>query len=106
MADIAPEMADFLILFAYGEIFSRPFLSPQWKEFIMIASSAAKGTMNAQLKVHLRAALNVGCSKKDLIEVMYQIAVYAGFPAALNGLFAITEVFEEQAGGSCEISKE
>ncbi|MFZ2632590.1 MAG: carboxymuconolactone decarboxylase family protein [Desulfosalsimonadaceae bacterium] len=39
-------------------------------------------------------ALNVGCTEQEVIEVIMQMAVYAGFPAALNGLFAAKEVFD------------
>ncbi len=46
-----------------------------------------------QLKVHIQAGLNVGLSRGEIIEIIMQMAVYAGFPAALNGLFAAKEVF-------------
>ncbi|MBZ0165227.1 MAG: carboxymuconolactone decarboxylase family protein, partial [Candidatus Omnitrophica bacterium] len=39
-------------------------------------------------------ALNAGCTKEEIVEVIMQMAVYAGFPAALNGLFAAQEVLE------------
>jgi alkylhydroperoxidase/carboxymuconolactone decarboxylase family protein YurZ len=42
--------------------------------------------------VHIHGALNVGCSQTEVIEVIIQMAVYAGFPAALNGLSAAKEV--------------
>jgi 4-carboxymuconolactone decarboxylase len=48
------------------------------------------------LKVHINGALNVGCSRTEVIEVIIQMAVYAGFPAALNGLSAAKEVFDER----------
>jgi 4-carboxymuconolactone decarboxylase len=43
--------------------------------------------------VHIEAGLNVGLTREEITEVMIQMAVYAGFPAALNGLFACKEVF-------------
>jgi 4-carboxymuconolactone decarboxylase len=46
--------------------------------------------------VHLHGALNVGCTREEVIEVILQMAVYAGFPAALNGMFAAKEVFAER----------
>jgi 4-carboxymuconolactone decarboxylase len=46
--------------------------------------------------VHIHGALNVGCTKEEVVEIMMQMAVYAGFPAALNGLFAAKEVFLER----------
>ena len=51
------------------------------------------GNAAPQLKVHIEAGLNVGLSRDEITEVIMQMAVYAGFPAALNGLFAAKEVF-------------
>jgi len=46
--------------------------------------------------VHIHGALNVGCSPEEVIEVIIQMAVYSGFPTALNGTFAAQEVFLER----------
>ncbi|MNW16481.1 Carboxymuconolactone decarboxylase family protein [compost metagenome] len=46
----------------------------------------------------MQAALNVGVSREEIVEVLMQMAVYAGFPAALNGLAAAREVFAESDG--------
>lgn len=51
---------------------------------------------SATIEVHIQAGLNVGLSRSKIVEVMMQMAVYAGFPAALNGLFAAKEVFAGQ----------
>ena len=48
-----------------------------------------------KLKVHIHGALNVGCSRQEIVEIMIQMAVYAGFPAALNGMLAAKEAFAE-----------
>jgi 4-carboxymuconolactone decarboxylase len=96
MADIAPDMADFLIDFSYGTVFCRQILTPQLKEIIAIAGMTATGTMKPQLQVHIRAALNVGMTKEQIIEVMIHTTIYAGFPAALNGISAAKEVFTEK----------
>ena len=45
--------------------------------------------------MHIQAGLNVGLSREEITEVIMQMAVYAGFPAALNGLFAAKAVFAE-----------
>ncbi|HTY25844.1 MAG TPA: carboxymuconolactone decarboxylase family protein [Desulfomonilaceae bacterium] len=95
LSDIAPDMAQFIIDFSYGDIFSREILSPKHKEIAMIAVCVAKGTMEPQMKVHLHAALNVGCTKQEIVELMYHMSIYAGFPAALNGLSATRQVFQE-----------
>ena len=57
------------------------------------AALTALGNAAPQLKVHIAAGLHVGLSQEEIIEVIMQMAVYAGFPAALNGLFAAKEVF-------------
>lgn len=95
LSDIAPEMADFIIDFSYGDIFSRKILSAQHKEIAMISVCVAKGAMEPQMRVHIHAALNVGCTKEQIVELMNHMAVYAGFPAALNGLGQVRKVFEE-----------
>lgn len=45
------------------------------------------------MKVHIEAGLNVGLTRDEITEIIIQMAVYAGFPAALNGLFAAKDVF-------------
>lgn len=97
LADIAPDMGAFILDFSYGDVFSRPGLSPRRKELAMLAAAMARGTMRPQLKVHARAGLNVGLSRQEQVELAMQMAVYAGFPAALNALSALREAFEEAA---------
>lgn len=91
---IAPDFADYLIEFPFGDIYSRPGLDLKARELAVVAALTALGNAAPQLKVHLHGALNVGCSRQEIVEVLMQMAVYAGFPAALNGLFAAREVFE------------
>lgn len=93
LADIAPDFADYLLEFPFGDIYSRPGLSLRDREIATVAALAAMGTAMPQLKVHIEAALNVGVSREEITEILMQMAVYAGFPAALNGLFAAKEVF-------------
>ena len=93
LAPIAPDFARYLIEFPFGDIYSRPNLDLKSREIAVVAALTAMGNATPQLKVHVQGALNVGCSRDEIIEVMMQMAVYAGFPAALNGLFAAQEVF-------------
>lgn len=93
LRDIAPDFARYLIEFPFGDIYSRPGLDLRSREIAVVASLTALGNAAPQLKVHIQAALNVGVTKDEIVEVIMQMAVYAGFPAALNGLFAAKEVF-------------
>lgn len=97
LAGIAPDFGRFLIEFPFGDIYSRPRLDLRSREIATVASLAALGNAAPQLKIHIQAALNVGVSKEEIVEILMQTAVYAGFPAALNGLFAAKEVFNENA---------
>jgi len=96
LADIAPDFARYLIEFPFGDIYSRPQLDLRSREIGVVAALTALGNAAPQLKVHINGALNVGCSKEEIVEIIMQMAVYAGFPAALNGLFAAKEVFAER----------
>jgi len=93
LGDIAPDFARYVIEFPFGDIYSRPGLDLRAREVATIAALTAMGNAAPQLKVHIEAGLNVGLSRDEIIEVIMQMAVYAGFPAAVNGLFAAKEVF-------------
>ena len=54
------------------------------REIATVAALTALGNAQPQLKVHIHGALNVGCTRAEIIEILIQMAVYAGFPAALN----------------------
>jgi 4-carboxymuconolactone decarboxylase len=97
LADIAPDFADLLFEFPFGDIYARPGLGLRDREIATIAALAALGTAPAQLKVHIEGGLNVGLSQAEIVEILMQMAVYAGFPAALNGIFAAKEVFALRA---------
>ncbi|BEP43651.1 carboxymuconolactone decarboxylase family protein [Variovorax sp. V15] len=93
LAGIAPDFARLVIEFPFGDIYSRPGLDLRSREIATVAALTAMGNAAPQLKVHIQAALNVGVTRDEVVEVIMQMAVYAGFPAALNGLFAARDVF-------------
>ncbi len=93
LKDIAPDFSRYLIEFPFGDIYARPGLDLRSREIATIAALTALGNAAPQLKVHIAAGLNVGLTQEEMTEVIMQMAVYAGFPAALNGLFAAKEVF-------------
>lgn len=96
LKDIAPDLARYTIEFPFGDVYSRPGLDLKSREIATVAALTALGNAAPQLKVHIHAALNVGCTPEEVVEIIIQMAVYAGFPAALNGISAAREVFEER----------
>ncbi|BDT25577.1 TPA: carboxymuconolactone decarboxylase family protein [Citrobacter freundii] len=98
LKDIAPDFARYLLEFPFGDIYARPGLDLRSREIATVAALTAMGNAAPQLKVHIGAALHVGLTQDEIVEVIMQMAVYAGFPAALNGLFAAKEVFSSHRG--------
>jgi 4-carboxymuconolactone decarboxylase len=96
LRDIAPDFADWIVDFSYGDVLARPGLDRRSRQLATIAALTALGNAAPQLKVHVAGALNVGCKPQEIVEVIMQMAVFAGFPAAVNGLNCAREVFDEQ----------
>jgi 4-carboxymuconolactone decarboxylase len=92
LKDICPDFATMTIQFAFGEIFSREGLDLKTRELAIIASCVTLGNAVPQLKAHIEAAINVGATKNEIIEVILQTGLYAGFPATTNALFVAKEI--------------
>ncbi len=96
LADIAPDLGRYIVEFGFGDIYSRPGLTLREREIATVAALTALGNAAPQLKVHIEAGLNVGLTREAITETILQMALYAGFPAALNGMFAAKAVFADQ----------
>ncbi len=93
LKDISPDYATMTIQFAFGEVFSRGGLDLKTRELVVIAACVTLGNAMPQLKAHIEAALNVGATKEEIVEVIYQTALYSGFALATNAMFAAKEAF-------------
>ena len=85
VAEIAPDFARMMIEFPFGDLYSRGALDLRTRELAAIAVLAALGRM-PQLRGHVSAALHVGGTCEEIVEILMQTAIYAGFPPALNAL--------------------
>jgi 4-carboxymuconolactone decarboxylase len=97
LKDVSPDLAEYIIEYPFGDVYSREILDNRTKEIAVVAALAAMGNAEPQLKVHINAALNVGVTKEEISEIMILMSVYAGFPSALNGTLALKEVLNERA---------
>ena len=97
LAKISPDFTRYLVEFAFGDVMSRPGLDLRSRELATVAGLTVLGHGRPQLKVHVGAALHVGCRREEILEVIIQMSVYAGFPAAINALTAAQEAFDETA---------
>lgn len=80
--------------YCWGEIWSRPGLNRKTRSLINLAMLTALNRPH-EVKLHLKGALNNGCSKEEIMEVLLQTAIYCGVPAAVDSFRLAREVFAE-----------
>jgi 4-carboxymuconolactone decarboxylase len=97
LARISPDFARYVVEFIFGDIYTRPVLDLRSREIATIAALTALGTASPQLGLHVAAGRHVGLSQAEIIEIIMQMAAYAGFPAAINGLTTAQTVFAAEA---------
>ena len=93
--DIAPDLSRFVIEYPYSEIYTREEVDLKTREICTVAALTVLGTI-PQLKEHINAALNVGNSSTEIVEIMMQMSAYCGFPKSINAVMAAKEVFIEK----------
>ena len=93
--DVAPDMSRFVVEFPYSEIYTREELDLKTREICTVSALTVLGTI-PQLKDHINAALNVGNSPTEIVEVIMQMSAYCGFPKTINAMVAAKEVFSER----------
>ena len=96
VAELAPDFARMAIEFPLGDIYARDGLDLRSREIVAISSLAMLGSAGPQLQLHVRAATQLGISKGEIIEILMQTAIYAGFPTALNALSACHDLLIDE----------
>lgn len=96
LADIAPDLPRLAVEFAYGDIHARPGLDAARRELVILGSLIALGGVEQQIEAHLGAALNVGLSPGELVEVIMQALPYAGFPRVFAAMAVARRLFERR----------
>ncbi|WCN37294.1 carboxymuconolactone decarboxylase family protein [Aneurinibacillus uraniidurans] len=94
--ELYPDMAHLIVTNAFGDIYTRPGLDLKQREIVTLSSLITQGAMD-QLPVHVSAALNVGLTPKEIVEIVIQCTVYAGFPKALSALHIVMDVCKEHS---------
>jgi 4-carboxymuconolactone decarboxylase len=96
VAELAPDFARMAIEFPLGDLYTRDGLDLRSREMVAISSLATLGDCGPHLRIHIRAALGLGITKPEIIEVLMQTAIYAGFPAALNALSSCHDLLTDE----------
>lgn len=95
VAEIAPDLARQITEHAYGDTYARETLNLRERSLVTIAGLTALGYPQQQLASHIRGGLNVGLKRDEVVETITHMALYAGFPAAVNAALTAKEVFDD-----------
>lgn len=94
---LVPGMAESVMEWAYGRHYTRGVVDAKTRQLCTVAALTAMGGWTApQLKINIENTLAAGASPQEIAEVIWQMSVYGGMPAAINGLNAAREVFDGQ----------
>lgn len=92
--EISPDFANYVLEFAYGDLYSRPGFSDKYRELAAVACLIGQGNTGLPLKAHLAGMLNVGWKKEEIIELIIFLTGYSGFPSAVSAITLLKEISE------------
>ncbi|OUY07522.1 carboxymuconolactone decarboxylase family protein [Acinetobacter populi] len=95
LGELDEGLAKLITDYAFGAVIGRPGLDLKTREMLTVASLISLGNTKPQLELHMRAALNVGVTPKELLEIVIQMAIYAGVPACMNGITAYKAALQQ-----------
>lgn len=90
----SPDAAELVLGFAFADIVGRDGIDLRTREMLTVAMLAAMGTAPGQLEFHIRAAMNTGVTRKEIVEIVLQVSVYAGVPTCMNAISAAKKAFQ------------
>jgi 4-carboxymuconolactone decarboxylase len=96
LAEVAPDLARFMVEFCYGDVLSRESLDLPTRQLVTVASLMAQGSVQPQLKFHMIGYLNAGGDPAVLIELLVLAAPILGFTVAINTVTLVREIFRER----------
>jgi len=89
--DLARELSMFFV----GKLYSREVISQKQRELCAVASLTVLNRGN-ELRAHLHAALNVGATRQEVAEVVFQQVTYGGMPVVVEAIEVLKRVLEER----------
>ena len=89
------DLAKDLSLFITGQMYAREKIPHTTRQLVTVAALTVLSRLE-ELRLHIQAALNVGCTPREIAEVIFQTAIYGGMPATNQGLKTLRSVLEER----------
>jgi len=93
---VSPDFANYIVEFAYGDLYAREGLSHKLRELAAVSCLIGQGNTGLPLKAHLKAMLNVGWSKEEIIELIIFLVGYKGFPSSVDAILHLKDIINEQ----------
>ena len=93
--DLAPDLENYIVEFAFGDIYSREGLTKQQQTMATIASLVTLGT-EPQLELHINVGITIGLTPKEIVGTIVHLIPYTGFPRVLNALKIVKKVFAQR----------
>ena len=90
-----PDLAKDLSLFITGQMYAREKIPHTTRQLVTVAALTVLARLD-ELRLHIEAALNVGCTPQEIAEVIFQTAIYGGMPATNSALKTLKSVLEEK----------
>ncbi len=84
-----------LSLFITGKLYAREKIPHPTRQLVTVAVLTVLSRPE-ELKLHIQAALNVGCPPREIAEVIFQTFTYAGIPTVNTALKVLREVLQEK----------
>jgi len=95
LSEISSDFTNYIIEIGYGEFYARPNFTDKNRELAAVSCLIGQGNTGLPLRSHLKAMLNVGHSKKDIMELLLFLIPYVGFPSIVDSMVTAQSVFEE-----------
>jgi 4-carboxymuconolactone decarboxylase len=95
--DLFRPLQELVTEYCWGSVWTRPLLEPRTRSMLTVSMLIARGQEH-ELKLHLKGALNNGCTQEEIVELIVHSAIYCGVPAALSATRIAREVFAEAEG--------
>ncbi len=92
---VSPDFANYIVDFAYGDLYAREGLSDKTKELAAVACMIGQGNTGLPLKAHLKGMLNVGWTKEEVIEVLIFLVGYKGFPSSVDAILHLKDILAD-----------
>ena len=88
------DFQDFITRYAWDAVWNRPGLDRRTRSMLVVAMMAALGRLE-ELRLHVRASVNTGVTRDEVKEILLQVAVYAGVPAANTAYHIAADVYKQ-----------